>query len=186
MEGDKFCTRCGAMLPDGAAFCPDCGANIDGSAPAGHGYGEGYGYQPAPRVPWFMVLVILYGVLATIGGLMAGCTYAAMDEAYYNDMIQMMSDMTGMDYSTLLPAWSDSMHILMTVSMFAIGASGIAAIASYVLFKRGDVQKSIILCGAASVLTLVVCAVSPFEGIAMFVIGAVITYMLYSARDTLV
>lgn len=71
---DRFCTRCGKELPEGASFCPDCGAPVDsaaaGSAPRSEGFctrcgaimpagsdrcpecgapaGGGYGPQTAP------------------------------------------------------------------------------------------------------------------------------------------
>lgn len=33
-----FCTRCGAQIPEGAGFCPSCGAPAQGAAPAPGGF----------------------------------------------------------------------------------------------------------------------------------------------------
>ena len=44
------CTSCGAALPDGAAFCPECGAAKVGMAPA-PGMSGATGPSPASTEP---------------------------------------------------------------------------------------------------------------------------------------
>ena len=55
----KYCTHCGAQLPDDAQFCPGCGkAAGDGTSPA-----------PSRKIPLPMLLAILAVALVAGGGL---------------------------------------------------------------------------------------------------------------------
>lgn len=77
------CNRCGAPLPDGAAFCPNCAtpSSFDGPprgayAPPG-GYAPPSGYGPPPNIPDYLVWSILttlccqpFGIAALVFSIM--------------------------------------------------------------------------------------------------------------------
>ena len=52
----KFCTNCGAQIPDGSKFCTECGKRIEQAAPAApaeiHVYGQPVSHSfSEPTVP---------------------------------------------------------------------------------------------------------------------------------------
>ena len=71
-DENKFCTACGAMLPEGAEFCPECGAGIGGRAnPHAFAQGPGYGMQQRSGPPTVSILILIYGLLAAVFGISA-------------------------------------------------------------------------------------------------------------------
>ena len=188
MEGDRFCTRCGAELPDGAQFCAECGAQVGGGGNLNQPYGSPYDYRERGRTgPGFSFVILFYGIFAIVLGLMDLVSGLGMNEAAYNDLIDSMSSMTGMDASTMVPAWTDSIPMLMSVSMGCLIVSGALAVVCYSLCKKAENWKAaVIVCAAASVACLGICSFSVYTylGIPLFVIGLLITAMLYMRRDT--
>ncbi len=180
MDGDKYCTSCGNLLPEGADFCPACGANIRSGSVSNTGpnpyVGAGLG---------FSFLILLYGIFATIMGISGMFEGFSLTEAYYNDLIKIVSDMTGMDASAYLPVWTSDMPIKMGVSYGALCVSGILAIACYWYCRKAtEWRTTVILCGAASAVCLVmlVSTMTSSMGIILFGIGVIFTLILYTRK----
>lgn len=184
MEGNRFCTACGAELPDEATFCPECGANVNGTAnPYVHQNHASRSNGPG-ILPTF---ILIYGILATIGGLMDAVTYAGLTEGAYNELIDMISEMIGMDISSQMPVWTPSMPILMTLSSIAMLISGVLAILCYMKCKDGENWKvSVILCLASSIACIGICSYPLFAslGIPTLTIGILVTVLLYMKKDS--
>lgn len=186
MEGDRFCTRCGAMLPDGAAFCPECGSPLDGGFRPEQQPQYGYGVRtPVRRCPGFVILFLLYGVFALILGALDAVNALGYDEATYNELIRTMEDMTGYDMTGMLPVWTSDLPVMMCLSMAFLAISGALAVGTYYFCRvRSDWRTAVIMCVASSVACLgMMC--SPFYmslGILLFAVGLVFTIILYSSK----
>lgn len=184
MEGDKFCTACGAMLPDGATFCPQCGRSLDGSAPTG-----GYGYDPwsrDPRAaqaktgPSFAILILIYGLFAIFGGVFSGITLGTLDQASFDATVEMLEEY-GLDMS----GWTLSMVHEWAIGMYILAVSGVAAVISYYYCRKAENWKyAVAFCGIASVLTLGMAVAGFSDGLILCPIGLIITYLVYARRDT--
>ncbi len=182
MEENSFCTSCGYNLPEGATFCPQCGANVNGPA---SGYDPRRGYDSRPKMG-FLILILLYGVFATILGLLDTLSYMSLTEETYQATIDMLSDMLGMDASEIMPAWYDNMPRDMAISSACMMLSGMVAVVCYVKTKKADdFRMSVLLCAVASVLPLGMAIYPSNMGTAVIlcVIGLLMTYLMYSKKE---
>lgn len=182
MEENRFCTRCGAELPEGAVFCPECGAPLgQGSAqnpPASVRTNQGIGLLG--------IFILLYGVLAVIYGIMDMSSTIGLTESSYNELVESMSEMLGMDMSQYMPTWSADMPMLMTMSMAFLTISGILAIVCYVISKKkNDWKMTVILCAASAIACLGMCCFTFYAsiGILLCVIGLAMTAIVYTKKD---
>ncbi len=182
MEGNRFCTRCGAELMEGASFCKECGSPVGGYAnpyPAG-------GYR-VKKGPSFAFLILIYGIMAVVIGLIDAVSAIGLTEEGYQEMLDMVSGTAGMDVSEYFPAWSSDMAVLMPLSMVFLAVSGAIAIFCYFKCKKAEDWKTcVILCAASSVACLGICCFSLYAviGIILFVFGLVFTALLYASRNT--
>lgn len=184
MEEKRFCTKCGADLPEGSSFCPECGAPVNG------GEDYDYSYNDAPRkaagAPGYAVIILIYGILALIFGAIDAINGFSFTEASYQELIDMLTEIGGIDASQYMPAWNDAMPIRMGMSMVFLAVSGILAIGCYWMLKiKKNWMNSLILCAASSFACLGM-ACSEFYlsfGIVLFVIGIVFTVLVYTSKD---
>lgn len=185
MEGNRFCTKCGAELIDGASFCKECGSPVgDGTNPYAGGSGYGYAVKKGPS---FAFIILVYGILALAIGLIDAVSSIGLTEAGYQEIIDTLSDTAGMDMSEYFPAWSSSMAVLMPLSMAFLAISGALAVLCYIKCKKADDWKtSLILCAASTVACLGICCFSLYVviGIGLFVIGLLITVLVYTSRSS--
>lgn len=183
MEENKFCTRCGAELPEGATFCPECGSPIGQKAAVYPAYST----ASKGGVGTLGILILIYGILAIIYGILDMTSVIGLTESSYNELIETISELMGMDMSELFPVWSESLPLMMGLGMAFMTVSGILAVACYYFCKTKNNWKiSVILCASSSVACLGMCC-SPFYsslGVLLFVIGIVVTALLYTKRDS--
>lgn len=185
-EEHKFCTGCGANLPEGAQFCPECGKGVNGSTNPYQTYGGPNQYgQPVGKstIPTF---ILFYGVAGLVYGLIMLVESASLSEEYWNEMIEMISNISGIDASQYFPVWSDSIRTTMIVSSIFGTVSPLCALVSYYFcWKNGPWKNAMIFCGLATALILGIGIATQFlwTGVLLFIIGLYVTYRLYLDKD---
>lgn len=195
MEGDKFCTRCGKMLPEGSVFCPECGHQVGGEpGQGGNDNGWGYcgtygdaGFERAKTGPSFAFIILLYGILAIFMGASDVVSGLGMNESTYQELIDMISQMLGMDASGYLPEWTPNTGLLMTLSSLFMLISGVLAVVCYYFCRKAKSWKTAtILCAASAVAVLGMGSYSAYlsMGVMLFIFGAIVTFLVYSRKDT--
>lgn len=184
-ENDRFCTACGASLPPGSQFCPECGRSVDGREnpyAGGEYYDRGMQVQRKSSVPIF---IILYGIFGLIVGASMLSYCLGLNEASYNELLQTAGDMIGSDVSGMMPAWSESLKSMLVTTCVFGTLSPICAIISYIFcWRNGPWKYALAFCGLADVLVLGMCLTDVLTAVILFAIGLVVTYKLYADRET--
>jgi hypothetical protein len=165
---NSFCTHCGAVIPEGSKFCPDCGTSIDGSE-------NPYAYESHQSTPGGLdstrILILIYGVIATIFGLLAVLGSMMLTSEMWEQAMEM--------YGTTFDMDLDALKMSALIEGIIIIASGICAILSSYCIKNGNVfPAAMILCLIASALSLVLFPL----GIITLAVGLYMTYRIYSFR----
>lgn len=188
-DENNFCVSCGARLPADATFCPECGMSVNGDAP--------------PRDPSVMrtagpvkggsavipIFILLYGIFGLFVGVSMLAFSISIDSVAYQELIDSINQYlidSGMEPTEVLPAWSDTLKILMIVAAVFGTLSPLAALGSYYYcYKTGPRETAVRLCLAATILILGLCVFVDYAacGIICFVIGAIMTYVLKNSSD---
>lgn len=185
-ENDRFCTACGARLPEGSLFCPECGRSVDGGenpyAGAYAGYDDRSRVQRKSSVPIF---IILYGIFGLIVGASMLSFCVGLNEASYNELLQTAGDMMGSDVTGMMPAWSESLKNMLVATCVFGTVSPICALVSYVFcWRNGPWKYALAFCALADVLILGMCLTDVITAVILFIIGLIVTYKLYTDRET--
>ena len=109
-----------------------------------------------------------------------------LTEAAYNDLLQELSNVAGMDISEFMPAWSDNFPLLMTLSTAFVTISGVLAIVCYYKCKNGGNWKTCVTLCAASSIACLGMGCFPFflsTGVVLCTIGLLVTVLMYTRRD---
>ena len=191
-DEEKFCFKCGAMLPDGADFCPECGASLRA---------EGERTVPEPEVRTAVrsdslgaipALILIYGIFALIvaffyiiSGIMLDSLldmfkdYAergiiSMDD--YNQFLEMIGAATEEGRSTL--------KLNLTIEGILFAVSGIAAVvSSRYCGKLENYKRAFYLCFAATILVAAQVFLGDITGLILAAVGLVMCYLLYRNRE---
>lgn len=171
-EKRDFCVKCGEMLPDGATFCPACGALVGEPGPGPEPEPQKFERGSNADLDGLSLMIFLYAGAALVFGLI--CFYMSSDAAeimdlikqYYPDEYQQLIDM-GLDAAILA-----SVYIVPAVLFIA---SGVCAIVSgYFVHSLRRYDIAIISCAASSVLS--------FPLIITTVIGIIVCIKIYHSK----
>ena len=178
-----FCTHCGAELPDGAQYCPECGTSfVKGSDAPNIDY---RGYRP---LSFILIMLGIYA-LASIGeGFYA---------AFFNDMLMdTLRNLNGMDMSSYLSSLGLQTEEQLAEILYKEGIltliDGIMVLVVFVLCLRYRFWKmAVALCVIASFALLIGFAFMPVEmmkseainTILQVIVGLLISRAIYVNRS---
>ena len=181
-ENNRFCTACGARLPEDSNFCPECGASIDGGTNPYASQGPTYGQPVNAKKSNIPTFILLYGIIGTIFGAYMVYYSISFTEAYYNDMVEQMVDIFGQEFADMFPEWTASMQNTMIAGSVCGLASAVCALVSYYFcWKGGPWKNALIFCALSTILSLGI-VISDYTGILLFIIGGFVTYKVYTGK----
>lgn len=187
----KFCYKCGAELPEGSDYCPECGSPLNDSdvkrdqpeyvAQLVESKSNGLGAIP--------ILMFVYGVIAIFGSIMFMMTGLLLDM-----IIQTLENMveqgliSDSDYATFAALFTtmtaEVMKLVLIVEGLLLLLSGISALVSgRYASKLVKFKLCFTLCLLASLLPLGLLPFDVLMGIALPVVGFIICYKIYSSKD---
>ena len=186
----KFCYRCGANLPEGSVFCPECGFRLEST-----GQPESLVSQTPPTVKKksplgpVPIMILIYGILAIVGGIssiLVGFSIDAliqmMDELYVSGQITYEDLQTFKDAIYQFGA-SPSVVFLYTGCLML--SSGIFAVVSGAKANNlKDWKISFWCCIAASVLPIFLIPYDLFSAIILPIVGFLMCYQIYKYKDS--
>ncbi len=188
-DESRFCTACGASLPEGSMFCPECGRSVSGSEnPYAQGprpqMGGGPVGAPPPGKSAIPMLVLIYGVIGVIMGAVFLNDGLAMTEDLYNGMLEELSGIMGVDAFAIMPAWTSTMQLQMIVSGAFLTVSAVCALVCYIFCWVNQWRYALWFCVLADILVLGFCAYPYFAiyAIPLFLIGLFVTFRMYNER----
>lgn len=157
------CRCCGSVIPAGSFYCPDCGTRIVGDR---------------ARLGMVPNLILIYGVVALIIGLIFAMSIAVLDE-FWIENVGPDGTYYGVTYGQL-----ESTMVWMTAAFLS---SGLCATVSGILARRMVYGRvCLILCLLASVLVFLAAVPDMYYalyGVVPFIVGMYMTYRLYICQD---
>ncbi len=168
MDDDKmFCTQCGAVMGEGDQFCPSCGAKADG---APNPYRESPASRDSESLNTTRILILLYGIFASVFGILALAGSTMLNDP---SMQQAMID-AGFNVNM------NDLAATVALESVVLLASGLCAIvSSYFVGKRTNYTLALVLCIAASALSLIMFPI----GIVTLLVGLYVAYRVKSAQS---
>ena len=178
---ERHCVRCGEPIPAGSEYCPTCGAALDGTPynrvetfymdRAGYGRSEDtLGNTPK--------LIMIYGILAVIVGVVALGTYAGLPDRWGS-----LANADGLCYGMTL---AQTQTATMYLGIFILISGITALIGGFLAGKRSMYMPCLVLCVIASVAPIGMgIGLIPLAiwGIILCVIGLVMTNRVHVNRD---
>ncbi len=179
----KFCYKCGANIPEGSAFCPECGSRLDGSEDTRTEFTarpvRADALGPLPILikiymfiaPILAILVILtcLSAKAIIDMLQAYVDSGAIPQEYY--------DMLKAALAMYVPVYCAIVSIVLFVSAL------LARKTSKCVDELKDWNSAVTYCAAASAVLLLAVWFDILTFGFLAVAGFLMTYLLYSHKQ---
>ncbi len=184
---NRFCYRCGATLPDGSVFCPECGTAVDGSQPPREftpNRTVSSKKNPLSPVP---VLIMIYGVLAALGAIMLFILAISVDGILgMLEELAKSGQITWDDYNSIKDLFNSYSMPIQTV-FFLMGAIFLASGAAAIMAGAGasdlkEWKRTVTLCGVAAVIPFFLAPFDILNAIILPAVGIIMTYMIYKHK----
>ena len=182
----KFCYHCGANLPQGSVYCPECGSPVDDSEPQRAEYtAQPVNQGPSTSSGAVPVLILIYGIISIIGGLLVILFGMSIDS-----IMDMMKE--AYEAGTISEAdYNNIINALKAINMMACTIIGVIQISSGILAviagswsnNLKNWKNSVILCGVAAILPAFTFPFDPVTAVILPVVGLIMTYLIYQMRD---
>ncbi len=186
----KFCYRCGANLPQGAEFCPECGYRL-GENPSAEPRAEYTATRvdnASMKIGMAPTLIMIYGIISIIGGIFTILLGMSIDSML--DILKEMYEegsITEADYDNMVALFKQLNMIACTaIGVIHITSGILAIISSTWASKLVKWKGSVVLCGVAALLPAFEFIFDPFMAVALPVVGFLMTYLIYQKRDLFV
>lgn len=170
-ENKAFCTQCGAILPEGAMYCPKCSAQCNSDLPNPGNGARSFDAVAESRLSTTQTFIIIYVVIAAIWGIIMLVSAASVTTEMWDEIVRTVEEQ-GQE----MPWTLDTMKTY----MYALGACEIISAAfayfSYYNIKnRSNYTYALIGCLIATVTSV--------AGIITFIIGLYMTYRIYTSKQ---
>ncbi len=187
MSGEnKFCVKCGANLPEGSAFCPECGASVGNNDNASRAeYTAAPTYNEKKDLGAIPLLIRIYGVVAVLGSIMILLMGSMTDSLV--EMIKIAAEQGAIDPSeaeiaiTFLTSLSISFFAMISIPLLLSGI--FAIISSIYAYKLDKWRNAVTFCGIAALLPVMFFLLFPVMSLILTAVGLLMTYMLYQDRS---
>ena len=188
----KFCYKCGASLPEGADFCPECGSSVridsDGTRPEPTVRSTPNTRNDLGAIP---ILILLYGIFALVMALMA-----IISGAFFDTMLETLKSyvksglISQQDYDQIIEmlgatseAAIEAIKIRLIVEGLVFALSGVAAlVSSRFCGKLENYKMAFTLCIVASALTIALVFLGDIFGLLLAIVGFIICYLIYQNK----
>lgn len=176
VEEEQFCTKCGKKVPVGAQYCQQCGEPVAGSSAEQQRqkmYQEYDEMVKEGRMTWIMFLLIIYAVPALIMAIWVLCDTSALANSIW----------TNADFQTWFQEHTDvtldTIKTYISTMGYMILISAVCACVSTIcVIKRNWWMIAVVTCFIAAIF----CIGSIFG----MLIGILVGWMIYSARDSFI
>ena len=145
---NQFCTKCGGSIPEGSAFCPNCGEPVAQAAPQQPQYQQPTYQQPAYQQPVYQQAanvgaqpnLRVFGILSLVIPFIVGIILGAVGRSKGKAYIAQGGQLTGASKVGFILCkagliFSIIFTVIMVIYMIAVGA-GIATLNSYSSYYR--------------------------------------------------
>ena len=181
----KFCYKCGANIPEGSDFCPECGASLNRdvnrteytAVPSNSAKKGDAGFAP--------ILIMIYGIIAIIAGIIV-IAFGMSIDSFLDMMAQAVADgiISDDDYEIILSLMRGINMMTCTLLGILMISSGIFALISGIWSSSLKNWKlSVVFCGVASILPIFSITIDPLSAIILPIVGFLMTYLLYQKKD---
>ena len=189
----KFCYKCGAELPEGSDFCPECGASINRSINDQNN--TEYTARPANssgNLGVFSVLILVYGILAIIGAVFTIIVGMSINSLLQSFMDMINSGLIPEEYQEIFEEAMAAIQSMTTESlMFTFTFIGIVLIISGILAiiaghyagNRTNYKAALVLCLVAAGITFLLLPFDIITGIILPIVGLFMSYEIYRNKD---
>ncbi len=188
MSGDeKFCARCGAIIPEGSLFCGECGLSLNQEQPEStYSAGNPIGIK-TKKLGAVPACIILYGIAMSVFSLIGLYLFLNFD-SLINMLSDMASQLTGDEQKQIMNmitelrnTYTADVRALGTIECGILLISGLSAILSgYYANKEEKWKFTLTLCAIATALSV---ATAGLLTIVFVAVGAYMTYRIYQAKD---
>lgn len=192
----RYCFKCGAELPEPSDFCPECGANLTGKEEPQRAEYTARPTQEQPKgdMGIIPILIMVYGVLAIVGGIFMIMLGMSIDSiiTIIRDYAESVDPQTKTELLAVIEVLAQLNMIYFTALAILMMLSGIFAIfAGHLSGKVSSWKTALVCCLVASLVPLfsvpLDLSFSMSGGligtILVSAIGLLMTYFIYSAKD---
>lgn len=168
-ENKAFCTQCGAILPEGAQFCPKCSAPCNMDSP--NNEGTHFDAVAESRLNSTQTFVFVYVLIAALLGALVLISTLSITSDMWDEIVQSMASQ-GTDVPWTFDTFKAYMY---AVCLCEFVSAAFAFISYYYIKNRSNYTFALIACLIATVTSI--------NGIITFIIGLYMVYRIYTSKQ---